>query len=555
MTFSTERVLAFLNNNFPFNLLDESDLQSMSARMGSLRLPAGTVIYRRGDIPDHLYLVLCGRVKMEASPKTGHPAAWELSKGDVFGLEVRKSNIYRLTDAVCETEVELLRIDRPTLDELCSIYYDLQKGLDLYLHTFLLRLKLPLPWLGEDERVSLITRRHPFFLILRILLIGTASFVAFGVILSLAFTASGFSIGIFILALAVLLLGMGLTAWAAVEWSNDYFFITRERVLVQKKLIGFFESRQESPFSAILSTGLETSFVGRAVGYGAITLRSYTGNLRFINLPTADLIYELLESQRFKIDREARHENQNEMQDVLERRFGMREDRIPSRPESHPAPAKGTMYQSGSLLDLAARFFGLRQQNDDGVVYRTHWWILLKKTMLPGLVLLGVIILVTVKWIGLLPEATDAAVYSIALVLTVAAWIWWLYQYTDWHNDIYIITTDQLVDVNRKPLGSEERRSAPIKNIQTVEFKRKGIIGLVLNFGTVRIQIGNEELTFDNVYDPAAIQSEIFAYFKYRNEKIKRQEQEKLADWIEAYDQLKGKENERTRPIHREKSE
>lgn len=555
MAFSKERILAFLKSNYPFNLIDEMDLQVMATRMGSLSLPAGTVIYRQGDIPDHLYLVLSGKMRVEATPQNIHPVRWELSTGDVFGLEVRKSNIYRLSDIVCDTDVELLRIDQPAVNELCSEFYDLQKGLDLYLHTFLLRLKLPLPWLGADERVSLITRRHPFFLILRILLFGAASFVAFGIILSLAFTAAGFSIGIFILALAVLLLGIALTAWAALEWTNDYFFITRERVLVQKKLIGFFESRQESPFSAILSTGLETSFIGRAVGYGAITLRSYTGNLRFINLPSADLIYELLETQRFKVDREGRHEDQNEMQDVLERRFGVRDDRIPARPVNHPAPAKGTMYQSGSLLDLAARFFGLRQVNEDGVVYRTHWWILLKKTLLPGLILLGVIILVMSKWIGLLPEANDAAVYSIALVLTVAAWCWWLYQYTDWHNDIYIITTDQLVDVNRRPLGSEERRSAPIKNIQTVEFKRKGIIGLVLNFGTVRIQIGNEELTFDNVYDPAAIQAEVFAYFKFRNEKIKRQEQEKLADWIEAYDQIKGKDNGRNDPINGEKSE
>jgi hypothetical protein len=205
---------------------------------------------------------------------------------------------------------------------------------------------------------------------------------------------------------------------------------------------------------------------------------------------------------------------------------------------------QGAMYQSGSLLDLAARFFGLRYVKDEGVVYRTHWWILLKKTILPGLIILGVVLFVAAKWIGMMPKADEILVYSLALALVIIAWCWWLYQYMDWHNDVYIITTDQLVDINRKPLGSEERRSAPIKNIQTVEFKRKGIIGLILNFGTVHIQIGNEELTFDNVYDPAAIQAEIFAYFKFRNEKIKHQEQEKLADWIQAYDQIKGQKKD-----------
>jgi len=100
-----------------------------------------------------------------------------------------------------------------------------------------------------------------------------------------------------------------------------------------------------------------------------------------------------------------------------------------------------------------------------------------------------------------------------------------------------------LVDVNRKPLGKEERRSAPVQNIQTVEFKRKGIIGLLLNFGTVHIQIGNQELSFDDVYNPAAIQAEIFARFKNHNQKSSRMEQEKLADWIKTYDEMRKEES------------
>ena len=55
----------------------------------------------------------------------------------------------------------------------------------------------------------------------------------------------------------------------------------------------------------------------------------------------------------------------------------------------------------------------------------------------------------------------------------------------DWHNDIYLITPDQVVDVNKKPLGHEERQAAPLKNILGIEYKRLGIIGLLLNFGTV----------------------------------------------------------------------
>jgi len=198
-----------------------------------------------------------------------------------------------------------------------------------------------------------------------------------------------------------------------------------------------------------------------------------------------------------------------------------------------------TTYTSGTLLDALARFYGLRFVRSDTVTYRTHWWILLKKTILPILVLIAAIVLVIIKWAGMANSLSETQSYGSAIIITLVGWLWWLYQYLDWHNDIYIITSDQLIDVNRKPLGKEERRSAPIKNIQTVQFTRKGIIGLVLNYGTVHIQIGNEELTFDNVYDPASIQAEIFANFKKFNQRTQKMEQEKMAEWIKTYDELR----------------
>lgn len=554
MNISGERITGFLHKIFPFNLLDESDLARIIPLFAKIRLPAGMVIYRQGEIPEHFYLILSGNVRVSLSEGQGEDKMWGLHTGDSLGVEVLRSNLYRLTDAICETEVELLRMDKAVLLELCKGNPVLNDAFNLILQTFLLRCKLNLPWLGKTEKVSLISRRHPFFLVLRIVLFSSLGLAAFGLLTSLAFGANGFLIGIFILAILALILGGVLAAWAALEWTNDYFIITRERVLVQKKLIGFFDSRQESPLSAILSTGLDTSFIGRLVGYGAINLRSYTGNLRFKNLPSVHLIYELLENLRHSTEKETRQQNQDEMHELLEQR--LRKGSVPyhHKPEGETDTFYASLYQSGSLLDLAARFFGLRHVKEGSVVYRTHWWILCKKTIVPALLLVGIIILVVMKFIGLMPLVSDTFVYIFALLSTIGAWGWWLYQYIDWHNDIYVITPDQLVDISRRPLGNEQRRSAPIKNIQTVEFMRKGIIGMVLNYGTVRIQIGNEELTFDNVYDPASIQAEIFAQFKRNSEKNKRLEQQKIADWISAYDQIKEGDNHPLNQGDREKN-
>ena len=86
---------------------------------------------------------------------------------------------------------------------------------------------------------------------------------------------------------------------------------------------------------------------------------------------------------------------------------------------------------------------------------------------------------------------------------------------------MYIIAEDQIIDIYKKPLGTEQRRTAQIKNILSVEFERIGFIGLIFNFGTVYIRVGEEEFTFDNVFNPSLVQREIFQRLaeKTRNER------------------------------------
>ncbi|MEL7590551.1 MAG: cyclic nucleotide-binding domain-containing protein [Anaerolineaceae bacterium] len=528
--------LIALKRIFPFSLLDDVALHALLPLVKFTDVSKGDRIYSAGDMPDYLYFLLSGEVKL-LQPDVDDPGKI-LSTGDHFGSEVLSSTDYRSTDALCTTPARLVRLDRKTLDALSRQNPKIDHALKLIRQTEKLWDRLHLPWLGENEKVLLVSRRHPFFLLLRIILAGGSAMIVSAILLSLAISPAATSTGLLMLALFILLLGVFLSTWAGLEWTNDYFFLTAERVLVQKKMVGFFDTRQESPYSAILSTGLETSVWERLLGFGSIHLRSYTGDLTFKHLPYPDVIYELLERQRHRAVRENRQQDQEEIRETLQNRLEGKTPPQGKQKKSSPAGIT-TTYASGSILDALARFYGLRNVKSGVVTYRTHWWILIRKTLFPSLILIVVLVFLIFKWTGLTPSLTDAQAYGGAILVTLGAWGWWLYQYFDWHNDVYIVTSDQLVDVNRKPLGKEERRSAPVKNIQTVQFKRKGIIGLVLNYGTVRIQIGNEELTFDNVYDPASIQAEIFAIFKQFNQQSQKLEQEKLAEWIKTYDELR----------------
>ena len=71
------------------------------------------------------------------------------------------------------------------------------------------------------------------------------------------------------------------------------------------------------------------------------------------------------------------------------------------------------------------------------------------------------------------------------------------------------------------------------------ENSRVGILGLLLNFGTVTINVGIEKLTFDYVLNPVQVQFEIsdrmYALRRRKEEAEAFKERERIADWLMAY--------------------
>jgi len=110
----------------------------------------------------------------------------------------------------------------------------------------------------------------------------------------------------------------------------------------------------------------------------------------------------------------------------------------------------------------------------------------------------------------------------------------------DWHDDIYVITPDRIIDSVKKPLGTEVTKSAPLGSIQNMDYERIGLLGLILNLGNVTINTGSDShMLFLQVHDPAATQMDIFN----RMYALKRKQQtaeasrqwEQVSDWLAAY--------------------
>jgi hypothetical protein len=168
--------------------------------------------------------------------------------------------------------------------------------------------------------------------------------------------------------------------------------------------------------------------------------------------------------------------------------------------------------------------------------------------------LLGLVALVTAAAGGFLPAAIPlSAVLLVAGVALVPLAGWWLYEYIDWRNDIYMVTPEQIFDVTKKPLGAETRKSAPLANVLSMKYERPGLLGVLLNYGTVVALVAGSEFRFDGVFDPVGVQNDVYRRIEAYNAKKASTEANKrrdeLADWLMVYhkvqEELEGEERPR----------
>jgi hypothetical protein len=98
--------------------------------------------------------------------------------------------------------------------------------------------------------------------------------------------------------------------------------------------------------------------------------------------------------------------------------------------------------------------------------------------------------------------------------------------------------------MEKKPLGSEITKSAPLANVLSLENHKIGLLGLLFNFGVVRINVGDTALDFQNVANPVQVQQDIFA----RMEALKvnqeqgqvEDEKRRMTEWLRVYEQERG---------------
>jgi hypothetical protein len=199
---------------------------------------------------------------------------------------------------------------------------------------------------------------------------------------------------------------------------------------------------------------------------------------------------------------------------------------------------------------LGADSLKLRYEVGETVIYRKHWVVLIIDAWISALASF-VTLMAFISRLVQLAFLPNEAFISFAGGVYVDAWAlafliaffpfaaWFGYQMIDWSNDKFEVTNDQIIDIDRKPFGTESRNAAPLEGIMSTMYERKGILGNLFNFGTVYVTVGGTKIAFEDVMDPATVQSDIDRRRMVRN--VKKQEgtlaaeRDRMAEWLATY--------------------
>jgi hypothetical protein len=535
MPVERSQILQFVKSSYLFKKADPSALDLLVSSLQSMDYHQGEIVYNQGDLAENLYFLFKGKVKVTRFKKDDEESMGVLDEGDIFGFEMLEYDSRCRTRTTADCPVTLLYLDRDSTRQLLEKIPTLNLDLKLLFESYILGLQIRFNWCNEDEVIYFLARRHVWFLLRRFIPLALFIVISMPIIAFLIYRNPGYTTPMLFLGIDVLVILLW-GGWNYLDWSNDYAVITNQRVAFVDKVILLYDSREEAPLNAILSVTTDTDFWGRSLGYGDVIARTYAGSIRLSHMAFPKQVAFLLTAEWDRVKSQRVQMEQSELEETIRFRLGFKQKQNnPGANREAPGPKKGM----AGLREQLLKPFRLRFVNGDVVTWRTHWLLLLLKTFFPTLIFIGIIVLAFLRIFKVVVFLSLLPFLAVALLGLIITALWWLYNVLDWSNDIYIVTPDQVIDINQKPLGKLDRRAASLKNIQSIEYERLGFIGLLFNYGTVYINVGETTLTFDQVYNPAEVQRELFKRLAMRDFREKHQQveadQKRVADWIAAY--------------------
>ncbi|MEP7136949.1 MAG: cyclic nucleotide-binding domain-containing protein [Chloroflexota bacterium] len=556
MAIETSARIAFLKKIHLFHGLDDAEFVMLAEELHERTFAKGDVVFTQDGKADGFYLIYGGSVRIIRKQDKKETQLALLVKNDYFGEMALVANRKRSATVTALTDTTLLELSRADFDNLYKIAPHIKNNLSIAVQSRVLSRKLKFKWIRPDEVIYFLARKHPIVLWEKLILPILALLVPLGLFYAY-FTIINFLI-VLLAGIFSLLAIIGIMFWLWVDWGNDYYIVTNQRVVWLEKVVGIYDSRQESPLGTILSVGIEVNQLGKILDYGNVIVRTFVGKVPFNHVHHPNHAAKMIEEYWNRTKEHAAGLEKDAMKNAIRKRLGLPQPKSAQGfgepaplPKSDVKPPKPSAGMAAILKFLGAETIKLRYETGASVIYRKHWIVLVLQAWVSVAGVVGSLLLFIGRLIQLafLPDAAFISLqgggfsidaWTLAFLIAFVPFaIWFGYELLDWSNDKFEVTSDQIIDIDRKPFGTESRNAAPLEGIMSTVYERKGLLGNIFNYGTVYITVGGSKLAFEDVMDPATVQSDIdrrrMERTAKKNEGAVAAERERMAEWLATY--------------------
>ncbi len=541
-----------------FSELTDEELAHLAPHFHHIDARQGIIVTRQGDVGAEFIFIENGTLRVTQIDAQGREQVLGyLSAPQFFGETSLITGVHRdATTDVFSEDADLVVLPRQEFQTLLEQYPDISKRLVLRADVQKRLAQRLYPWLSEGEVVLVNTRRHWYALVSRLFLPVFITLVMLGAaaVLQVHWSGNSISATLFLLAI-VWTLASGI--WLGVDYSNDFFIVTNKRVIHIEKTVFFFDAREEAPVEMVTNVvEMVQSAAARILGFCDLTVETAGRQIEidFTFTPRRAQVRQRIFEQIGRLkERAALNERERIRAGIraeLQERLAPDQAAAPA-PPAPPEPQPVEQVRISGLGKWLRTGFSLRLDELHQTTWHKHWIILLERIDAPLVILLSLLVIglshltgaVPLRVLGTLPDALLVKVLliggwiiAIGIVLAVA----W-YQYEDWNNDLYRVTTDRIVDVEKSPFGFEERSvETTLDRVQDVSYIRQGPIAVLFNFGDLIIETaGAGRLTFYFIEDPRAAVQEIFrrrdAHLAARSRAQGDQSRREFLDWFMEY--------------------
>ncbi len=549
-----------------FSRLTDDEFKFVAALLHSDSANQGQLVYEIGSDNANLYILRRGRVAVRWTDQHDIERRRVVNPGGVFNeLSFLTGIRCRDTAEALEPKTMLWYLPRKDFQDLLSRRPDIKSRL-VYSQEALdvLDKVRRIDWLRPDETVIVFEKRH-WWVFARIVII-TLAIVGTLIGLLTVTPAAEFLGAMLPILLSVIIVPAALfLIWSFIDWQNDFLAVTDQRIVHRERVLLIRDDQDEIPLNRVQDitviregTNILQTMVFLLLDIGNISIEALGAKSRIVFQDIGkpdDVSYQIFVERARALS--ASHLTERaRIRAELRRELGLAE-RAPAKSiERKTTRPRLFRHRFGQIWATLGRLRQtvlprMRLVEGDQITYRKHWLVLVQRAGLQ----FAVWLIYTVTLVALIATQQQiqellSQIIPAVLMGAIGAglFVWFLWEYEDWRNDIYIVTPDRIIDSKRSPFGlrGTQRRQAGMGAVQNVTSATRGVVDLLFDMGDVTVRTGGAEgaLVFERVYNPHGVQRDITtrleAYAASQRAREAEQRNRELAEWIAIYDDLRG---------------